>query len=272
MTPALRCFLSLAAAALPLLNAQPQPPAPPVANVSLAAQSDSWLGVAIADVNAQVANKLGLDSVQGVEVGHVVAESPADEAGLERGDVITRFRDETVQGVEHFARLVRETPPGSQVELEVWDENGRHQVEVEIGRREKLLSSNVRPENFKLEQFDFDLPRPRMVVMNRSLGAEMEALEGQLAGYFGVAGGVLVRSVADNTPASRAGLQAGDVITKISGDGVANPSDVRNALGRADEQPVELTVMRKGAQRRLHLTVERQRSFGSPFQKITRVR
>ncbi len=274
MTPAVRNCLSFAAVLLPLLNAQPNPPpAPAGPTINVEIPSQSWLGVGIADVNAKVAEKLALDAVQGVEVGHVAEGSPADEAGIERGDVITRFRGEAVQGVEHFARLVRETPPGREVELEVWDEDGRRDVEVSIGRRRAAVIPGIRIETVRPEPFDFDLPRPRMVVTNRSLGAELETVEGQLAVYFGVDEGILVRNVDSNTPAARAGLLAGDVIVEVAGDEVSNPAELRRAIGRTDEAKVRLSVVRKGAKRSLEVEVPRERSFGSPFRSrnVTRV-
>ena len=218
MYPAVRHTLSVAALLIPLLHAQPQPPQPPAPvfppGVGFEAGSESWLGVSIAEVSSEVADKLGIASPHGVEIGHVVDDSPAAEADLKRGDVVTQFRGEQVQGVEHFARLVRETPPGRRAALEVWDESGRRDVEVTIGKRRMAVIPGIRMESFKPEVFDFDLPRPRMVVSNRSLGAELETLDGQLAAYFGVSEGVLVRSVDADTPAADAGLQAGDVIVE----------------------------------------------------------
>ncbi len=68
------------------------------------------------------------------------------------------------------------------------------------------------------------------------LGVEAESLGSQLAVYFGVKEGVLVRSVLDNTPAQKAGIKAGDVITKVDGMAVTTPSELSSAVRTANSQ------------------------------------
>jgi serine protease Do len=68
----------------------------------------------------------------------------------------------------------------------------------------------------------------------RRLGVTIESLDSQLAEYFGVKDGVLVKSVADGSSAQKAGLKAGDVITSINGTHVSETSDVNRALDRLE--------------------------------------
>ncbi|HUG41867.1 MAG TPA: PDZ domain-containing protein [Longimicrobiales bacterium] len=83
-------------------------------------------------------------------------------------------------------------------------------------------------------------------------GAEMTALEPELAEYFrGVRDGLLVLRVAPGTPADRAGLEPGDVITAGGGRTLRSVSDLRQLLGRPDPTPVELRVVRHGRGRTL---------------------
>ncbi|MFZ8313276.1 PDZ domain-containing protein, partial [Staphylococcus aureus] len=69
-----------------------------------------------------------------------------------------------------------------------------------------------------------------MMWRTTTLGIEGEALRGQLAEYFGVKEGVLVRSVMKETPAEKAGLKAGDVIVKVGDTKVVSPADISSAL------------------------------------------
>jgi len=69
----------------------------------------------------------------------------------------------------------------------------------------------------------------------RHLGMSIETLEGDLAQYFGVKEGVLVRSVEKDSAAARAGLKAGDVITAMNGRQVYEASDVNRAIDRVDD-------------------------------------
>src|SRR5207247_643596 len=79
--------------------------------------------------------------------------------------------------------------------------------------------------------FDFDLPG---LMSGRRLGVTVNELTNQLAEHFGVKHGLLVTSVTEGTPASRAGLKAGDVITSINGQRVESREDLMRALRDAD--------------------------------------
>ncbi|HSG50068.1 MAG TPA: PDZ domain-containing protein [Longimicrobiales bacterium] len=93
---------------------------------------------------------------------------------------------------------------------------------------------------------------PFLAGMNRVAGAEMRPLNPGLAGYFGVERGVLVTSVAEETPAAMGGLMAGDVVVAANGAPVVSVQELREALGRSG--PVTaLTVVRKGRRLELHL-------------------
>jgi S1-C subfamily serine protease len=100
-----------------------------------------------------------------------------------------------------------------------------------------------------------DIPQIYTATRSAILGVEAETLGSQLAVYFGVKDGVLVRSVLDNTPAQKAGIKAGDVITKVDGMGVTAPSELSSAVRTAnakkayaielmrDRKPVTVNVM-----------------------------
>jgi len=95
----------------------------------------NWGGVGIVDLTPEKARQLNLGEVHGVEIAQVAEDGPAEEAGLQRADVITRFRDEQVLGAEHLARLVRETPGGRTVPLEVWRDGRQREVDVVVQSR-----------------------------------------------------------------------------------------------------------------------------------------
>jgi serine protease Do len=83
---------------------------------------------------------------------------------------------------------------------------------------------------------------------------DAEALEGQLAVYFGVKEGVLVRSVVAGSAAEKAGLKAGDVILRVDGRGVASPTDVTLRLRSVTGSSVVLAILRD--RREINVTVE----------------
>ena len=93
----------------------------------------------------------------------------------------------------------------------------------------------------------------------RRIGVTTQELTGQLADYFGVAerGGLLITSVAENSPASKAGLRAGDVVTEVDGTRLRNAGELSRALNRRDEGEVKLTITRDRKTRTVKVTPDR---------------
>jgi serine protease Do len=206
------------------------------------------------EVSPDRARELKMSEPYGVEIMSVAADSPAAQAGIRKGDVIVGYRGQRVEGQEQLVRLVRETPVGRQVAVTVFRGGSEARFDVEIGERKATANAlfncggepcEIQIPNVKIPYFDFDFPKPRMVTQSRLLGAELESLEGQLGVYFGVKQGVLVRAVDSNSPASGAGLQAGDVIVEVAGKSVRDAGEIRQAVRSAgDENAVPLAVIR----------------------------
>jgi|GEM_PF-1580693 len=106
------------------------------------------------------------------------------------------------------------------------------------------------------EVFEIDEERPFFLELGRraAAGAELAEMNEGLSRYFdNVRGGALVIDVSEDTPAARAGLEAGDVIVRAGGRDVNDPEDVRRALTRAENGRVALEVVRQGRRRELTL-------------------
>lgn len=232
------------------------------------------LGVHLEEVAADQAASLGLDGPAGARVVEVVEGSPAAEAGIRAGDVILAYDGEEVRGVAHLSRLVRETPPGRQVSIELVRDGKRQSLRAapEEQRMKDLFGEHSPLRGLELPErfaFDYDAPghgpgpvwgfldddRPR-------LGIRYQEISGQLADYFGVAGdrGVLVVHVDPDSPAERAGLEAGDVLVELAGRRVADGGDLRRALDEAEAgEPASVEVLRRGQQKSLEVVLEARR-------------
>jgi serine protease Do len=214
----------------------------------------TYLGVNLAEVDSNRAKELKLREDYGVEITRVEDNSPADKAGVKPGDVVLEYNGQRVEGMEQFGRMVRETPPGREVKLTVSRNGAPQTLTAVLGSRKYRFSGNF-PPGFEVPEFHMpDIPQIFTTIRSPMLGVEAESLGSQLAVYFGVKEGVLVRSVLENTAAQKAGIKAGDVITKVDGMAVTTPSELSSTVRSAnakktytlelvrDHKPVTVTV------------------------------
>jgi serine protease Do len=243
-----------------LLPAQgPPPPVRPL-------PGGSYLGIGIQEINADRAKALKLPPGAVVEITRVGPGSPADKAGLRTGDVVLQYNGVRVEGIEHFSRIVRDTPVGRDVKLDILRNGVQQTVTAKIGQ-------HPAPQGVPFpDGFGVPLPDgPRIFEGWRSpmLGVEAESLDGQLAQYFGVSQGVLVRAVMKGSPAEKAGIKAGDVILRIEDGRVATPADISGRLRALGGKSVPVALMRDRKEMTVTVAVEseeslRRRNSGSP--------
>ena len=223
-----------------------------------------WAGVQVNEVDEQVMKELKLPAERGVVVESVEKESPAEKAGLRKNDVILQYDHQPVAGTVEFRRLVRETPPGRKMELGVWRRGQVMNVTLEVGDRGHAMETrfktyNWTPDSARPKAFEFNFDMPRFMGMRPVLGITAEDLSGQFGSYFGAPDGegVLVREVQKGTPAEKAGLKAGDVITKMNGKPVKSVRDLREGLQSGEEKKtVTLGLLRRGTSMTLTVLVE----------------
>lgn len=248
----------------------PGPPRPPRAGhrVFPASHQQSYLGVGVAEINAERAKALNLKEERGVEVTSITEDSPAAKAGIQRGDVVLEYNGQRVEGMEQFSRLVRETPAGREARLVIWRNGATQNVTATIGSRpgrtihiggERGTSITIPPIQIPLP----DLPRTTMSWRSAVLGVESESLNPQLAEFFGVKEGVLVRSVIKDSPAEKAGIKAGDVIVKVDGTAVESPREISGVLrsARGGKRTVAVVLVREKKEMTINVTLEEDASY-----------
>jgi serine protease Do len=236
--------------------------------IKVHADSGSFLGVGVAEIDAERAKRMKLEEERGVEITRVQEDSPAAETGLKKGDVVLKYNNQRVEGTEQFVRLVRETPVGRTVELVISRDGAAQTLAVTIGRRKsrpfpfapEILKEG---ENLLLRFGRPDIPKPYMSWRSSQLGVLVESIDGQLAGYFGVKQGVLVRSVLKDSAAEKAGIKAGDLILEVDGEKVDTPREVSRAVRSArSKETFPVTMMRNRKEMSLSVTIEQDSSEG----------
>jgi serine protease Do len=241
---------------------QPQPPAPE--RVVVAHGSGSFLGIGVQEIDADRAKALNLREERGVEVTRVEDDSPAAKGGMKTGDVVQEYNGERVEGVEQFMRMVRETPPARDVKLSITRNGLPQQLTIKTGSRRTWMTSRYGELGaMDMPRMDFpeisipDMPRAFMTWRSSVVGIEAEALDAQLAEYFGVKEGVLVRSVVRGSAAEKAGLRAGDVIVKVDDTKVTSPREVSATMRtNRSKKTVPVVVVREKRESTLQLSVD----------------
>jgi serine protease Do len=244
----------------------PEPPAPPEAVAppaelvdpepevyvgemqNLLGDGQSWLGVTLQDVTSDKAKEMKLPGEFGAVVEDVEEGSPAAKAGLVKGEVILEFAGQRVWSVAQLRRMIKETPAGRTVGLQVAHEGKTRTVNVKLEAGRKNTFNFKGPEihvpHIAIPKFNF-----QWFMSGATLGISGDDLTRQLAEFFGVkqGKGVLVREVLVGSGAAKAGLKAGDVITKVDGKEVGSVSELREALESksSEEKPkANLTIIR----------------------------
>jgi membrane-associated protease RseP (regulator of RpoE activity) len=263
------------------LAQQPTPPPTPppssdepLRSFSFFVDGGGFLGVYGEDVNRENMGKYHLSQPRGVGITQVVKDSPAEKAGLRKDDVILRLDGDNVTSVRKLNRLVAEIAPDQSVRITISRGGAEQELTATIAKRNNtawagdLLSDNPKAWKFErplierrdlgdLKEFgNFDNDFSFVFGGGRRIGASTMELTKQLADYFGITGGqgVLVTSVAEDGPAAKSGLKAGDVITAIDGEAVDSPGDLSRALSRKKEGDVTLTIIRNRAQQTIRVT------------------
>jgi serine protease Do len=259
--------------------------------------SGSYLGVQTEEVTRENFGKFGLRDVRGVAVAKVVEGSPAAAAGVQDGDVIVRINGEDVTSGRKLTRLVSEISPDHTARLTVLRGGSERELNVTVGKRPgvKFGEGSFLPEgmeNFEfkmpeLEKFEFKMPeleklkelekfkfehgKPGEPMVwsfgnHRQIGVGLTPLTKQLSDHYGVTNGALVNTVRKDSPAEKAGLKAGDIITEIDGTQVNGDMDVVRAIGEKKDGDVSVTFVRGGQRQTIRVTPEEGKGMFEHFE------
>lgn len=282
----------------PPVPAPPAPPAPPedperrveriyTTGIEGLGLAGSRIGARVREVTKDDVGTMKLDGLAGAVVEEITSESAAAKAGVKEGDVIVGFDGERVRSATQLTRLVRETPAGRTVKIDVVRGGSRTSLDITPQAPEPMMgmrpfiwrgqgpngpAPGMRmrvmpeiPEVPEVEIPEFDMPEnfAFMVAPGRArLGVGVSDLTPELATHFGAKSGVIVNSVSEGSPAEKSGVKVGDVITAVGDTTIENAAELRRELARTDKgegktADVTVGIVRDKKPMNVKVTIER---------------
>ena len=190
-----------------------------------------WLGVVIQNLDPSLAKQFDVDVIEGVLISDVQDDSPAKEAGFERGDIVIEYNDRKVADINELRNKVAQTEVGKKVK-----------VKVLRGSKEKVLTVKIGEQPADLFAVG---PHPGD---KNLVGMTVQDLTEELAGSLGYEGesGVVVSAVEQGSPAAEADVKEGDLIKEINREKIANVKEFKQALGKPEKGKDILLLIRRG--------------------------
>jgi serine protease Do len=191
-----------------------------------------WIGVQMQRVTPELAQSFGLEQAHGALVAEVQPNSPAERAGIQRGDVIVGFRREEIEDMHELPRVVAMTPPGTEVDLKLIHEGQERTVQVTVDEM---------PEEQRQAAVGGGTAEDK-------LGLAVQELTPEIARSLGLPSlqGVIVSHVAEGSPADEVGMRRGDVILEVNQQKVTSLQDYQAGLDRVENAESVLFLIRRG--------------------------
>jgi serine protease Do len=183
-----------------------------------------WLGVRIQPVTEDIAESLGMKDAKGALIAGIIKGGPVDDGSIQPGDVVTKFDGKEIDEMRDLPRIVAESPVGKAVDVVVVRKGKEMTVKVTLGRLED-------GEKMAEGEDDEAVQKDEAVATASVLGMTIGELDDVAREKYGIDSGV----TPDSAAAER-GVQAGEVITEIAQESVANPKDVMDRIAALKEQ------------------------------------
>jgi serine protease Do len=205
-----------------------------------------YLGVRIQPMNEDLSDALGLPANRGEFVQSVQPGEPAEQAGLQTGDVVLRVDGKDVTPEQTLSFIVANIEPGRRINLEIVRDGQRRTLPVTVGRRpseEALAAQQFNPD----QQDAIDQPRPSGEgVVEQSLGLQVIPITPQIAAQLGATGtqGVVVTAVDPNSDAAGKGLNRGTILLSVNGRPLTSVEQLEAAVSAAKAANREALLFR----------------------------
>lgn len=188
-----------------------------------------WLGVVIQRMSPDLAKSFGLEENTGALVAEIVEDSPAQKAGIKRGDVIIKFNGAEIKTMDVLPRRVAATRPGKKATVTILRDGKKKSLKVTIGTLEEKKIAKAR---FTEEE----------------LGITVQEITRELAEHFDLETreGVIVSDVDRSGPAWEGGIRRGDIVLEVNRQTIKTMKDYRQALKKYAGKGTVLLLVRRG--------------------------
>lgn len=181
--------------------------------------SRGWLGIVVQTLDDNLAKQFGMENKEGALVGQVTNDSPAEKAGVKRGDIIVEFNGEKIKDSRVLSMKAASASPGTKINLRLFRNGKEMTLPVELGEypeegKEVVASKNV----------------------EEKLGITVENITSEIAGQLNLKDtkGVVVSMVERGSKSEKAGISRGDVIREVNRKPVENTSDFEKEMNNAN--------------------------------------
>jgi serine protease Do len=234
-----------------------------------------YLGVETTDVDADKAQALKLKEVRGAVITLIDHDAPAGQIGLKVNDVVLGINGQSVASADQLRHMLREIPPGRNVSLEISRDGNIQTMAVKLVDRKALDHDVWGKIGNDVNGVGIATPAPTMGIMSGgdspippsgfhmslftstlNVGALVEPLTSQMAEYFDVQGGLMIKQVSKKSEAAMAGFKAFDVILKVGADSILTSADWDRALRSNQGKPVQVIILRDKKQQTITLQVD----------------
>jgi serine protease Do len=193
------------------------------------------IGVQIDQVSKEVAESIGLGKPMGALVRGVEAGAPAEKAGVEAGDIITKFDGKVIEKTSDLPRLVGSTKPGTKSTITVFRRGSSKELNIVV--------SEIEPDNV-VAKVNGRNDKPRGSASAQALGLAVSELTSDQRKEANLRGGVRVEAAVE--AAARAGLREGDVIVQVANSEVLSVKDFDAVVAKLDKSKAVNVLFRRG--------------------------
>ncbi len=236
---------------------------------------DVYLGITMSPITSSMARAMQLDEDEGVLIDEIVADSPADEAGLESGDVIVAIEGRTITGSKSLSKAIHRFDPGDDVVITVVRSGDRRELTATLGEKKQKAyavwgdddgeskvyswtfdSDDEHGKTHEGKVYSFPGGDGESQIIVKGYRMDDRGFLGIVPGSAGRMDGVLIEDLVEDGPAVEAGLREGDVIVALDDESIEDGDDLSQFLSDTEAgQEVAVRVARNGKERTYDVTL-----------------